>query len=72
MRNYISLVADAIGCVRSYKSDVVGHAKRLGDADVLVEGPQSTWKSHGLSEEEARNIARKYSMSTKAPRSSAP
>ena len=72
VRNYISLVADAIGCVRSYKSDVVGHAKRSGDADVLVEGPQSTWKSHGLSEEDAKNIARKYSMATKAPRSSAP
>jgi len=72
VRNYISLVADAIGCVRSYKSDVVGHAKRSGDADVLVEGPQSTWKSHGLSEEEAKHIARKYSMATKAPRSSAP
>ena len=72
VRNYISLVADAIGCIRTYKSDVLGHAKRSDDVDVLVEGPQSTWKSHGLSKEEAKNIARKHSLATKAPRSSAP
>jgi hypothetical protein len=72
VRNYISIVADAIGCIRTYQSDVLGHAKRSNDVDVLVEGPQSTWKSHGLSKEEAKDIARKYSLATKAPRSSAP
>jgi heterodisulfide reductase subunit D len=72
VRNYISIVAEAIGCVRTYQSDVLGRAKRSGDLDVLVEGAQSTWKSHGLSKEEAKDIARKYSCVTKAPRSSAP
>jgi hypothetical protein len=71
VRNYISLVAEAIGCTRSYESDILGRAKRSGN-HVLVEGPQSTWKSHGLSKKEANDIARKYSWATKAPRSSAP
>src|SRR5271170_1727848 len=64
VRNYISIVAEAIGCIRTYKSDVLGHTKRSGDLNVLVEAPQSTWKSHGLSKEQAKDIARKYSWAT--------
>jgi hypothetical protein len=72
VRNYISFVAEAIGCARTYETDALGRAKRSGDLDILVEGPQSTWKSYDLSKEQAKDIARKYSCAIKAPRSSAP
>ena len=65
VRNYISLVAEAIGCVRSYESDALGHLKRYRDLDALVEGTRSTWTSHGLSKEKAKAVARKYSWATK-------
>ncbi len=72
VRNYISLVAEAIGCVRSYESDALGHLKRYRDLDALVEGTQATWTSHGLSKEKAKAVARKYSWAAKTPRSLAP
>jgi len=72
VRNYISLVAEAIGCSRSYESDSLGRLKRSGDLDAVVESTESAWTSHGLSKEKARAIAGKYSWGTKTPRSSAP
>jgi len=72
VRNYISLVAEAIGCTRSYESDSLGRLKRSGDPDAIVETTQSAWTSHGLSNEQAKEVARNYSWGTKTPRSSAP
>jgi hypothetical protein len=72
VRNYISLVADSIGCARNYESDSLGRLKRSGDADTLVESTRAAWTSNGLSEEQAKAIASKYSWSTKAPRTSSP
>jgi heterodisulfide reductase subunit D len=72
VRNYISLVAESVGCVRNYESDSLGRLKRSAEADIPVKGLQPNWSSHGLSEDEARNIARKYTWKTKTPRSSAP
>jgi hypothetical protein len=72
VRNYISLVAEAIGCARSYESDSLGRLKRLGDLETLVESTEANWTSHGLSKEQAEEIAHKYDWATPAPRSSAP
>jgi heterodisulfide reductase subunit D len=72
VRNYISLVADAIGCTRNYESDTLGRLKHSQDLDALVENTESNWVSHGLSQEQAKAVVRKYSWTTKTPRSSAP
>jgi hypothetical protein len=72
VRNYISLVAKAIGCERTYETDSLGRLKRSGDLNAIVDSTKSAWTSHGLSKEEASDLTRKYSWSTKAPRSSAP
>lgn len=71
-RNYISLVAEAIGCPRSYESDSLGQLKHLGDPAAIVERTRANWTSHGLRQEEAEEIARKYTWATPSPRSSAP
>ena len=71
VRNYISLVADAIGCARNYESDTLGRLKHSRDLDALVENTESNWASHGLSKE-SESGCRKYSWATKTPRSSAP
>jgi heterodisulfide reductase subunit D len=72
VRNYISLVAESLGCARNYESDPLGRLKRSGQADSVVESTRAAWTSNGLSEEQAKAIARKYSWSTKAPRTSSP
>lgn len=72
VRNYISLIAEAIGCTRSYESDALGRLKRTGDATALLESTQANWTSHGLSQEQAEEIVHKYDWATLAPRSSAP
>ncbi|MBM4254997.1 MAG: (Fe-S)-binding protein [Deltaproteobacteria bacterium] len=72
VRNYISLVAEAIGCTRSYESDSLGRLKHADNIDEIVASTQANWTSHGLSKEQAEDIAEKYSWETPAPRSSAP
>ena len=72
VRNYISLIAEAIGCQRDYETDRLGRLKRSGDPEAIVESTESAWTSHGLSKEQAARLARKYSWRTKTPRSSAP
>jgi hypothetical protein len=72
VRNYISLVAEAIGCTRNYESDALGRLKRSRDLESLVETTESNWASHGLSDEKAKSVVRQYSWATKTPRSSAP
>jgi hypothetical protein len=41
VRNYVSLVAEAVGCVRNYESDSLGRLKRSAEADVPVNGLQA-------------------------------
>ena len=72
VRNYISLIAESIGCTRSYESDSLGRLKREGDVEAVVDGTKANWSSHGLNKEQAEEIARKYTWETPAPRSSAP
>ena len=72
VRNYISLIAEAIGYERTYETDSLGRLKRSGDLNAIVDSTKSAWTSHGLSKEEASDLTRKYSWTTKGPRSSAP
>ena len=72
VRNYISLVAEAIGCKRSYESDALGRLKRTGDRATVIQSTQANWASHGVSRKQAEEMAQKYDWSTPAPRSSAP
>lgn len=72
VRNYISLVAEALGCPRSYESDSLGRLKRTGDPATVIQSTQANWASHGLSKEQVEELVQKYDWSTLAPRSSAP
>jgi len=72
VRNYISLVAESIGCVRPYETNTLGQLKQIADPHTIVERTQANWSSHGLSEEEATEIARRYDWARTAPRSVAP
>jgi hypothetical protein len=72
VRNYISLVAESLGCVRTYETDTLGRLKHLGDARAIVERARANWSSHGLTERQASQIACRYDWSPQAPRSVAP
>jgi heterodisulfide reductase subunit D len=72
VRNYISLIAESLGCARTYETNTLGQLKHLEDPQTIVERTQSNWSSHGLSEEQASQIARRYDWSPKAPRLVAP
>src|SRR5262245_34563520 len=72
VRNYISLVAESIGCARPYETNTLGQLKQSADPQTIVERTRANWSSHGLSEEEATAIARRYDWSRPAPRSVAP
>jgi heterodisulfide reductase subunit D len=72
VRNYISLIAESLGCARAYEADSLGELKRIGDPRAIVARTQANWSSHGLTERQALQIARRYDWSTPAPRSAAP
>jgi hypothetical protein len=72
VRNYISLIAESFGCARAYETDSLGQLKQIGDPPAIVERTRPNWSSHGLTEEQAEHIARRYDWSTPAPRSVAP
>jgi hypothetical protein len=72
VRNYISLVAESLGCPRSYETGMLGDLKRLEDPQRIVERTQTNWASHDLTTEQAEDIVRKYNWSLPAPRSTAP
>ncbi len=72
VRNYISLVADALGIERGYPVDALGDYKRMSDPEAIVEAGRSAWSSHGLTAEAARAIAGSYTWEAASPRSSAP
>jgi len=69
IRNYISLIAEALGCRRTYQTNTLGQLKQLGDPHAIVESTRANWTSHGLNEDEATEIAHRYSWSPGAPRS---
>jgi transcriptional regulator with XRE-family HTH domain len=56
VRNVVSIVAEALGCDHP---DRVQAAFMLGDPDAVVEQTRPIWASWGLSEEQARTIARR-------------
>ena len=72
VRNYISLVAESLGCARTYESNTLGRLKQIEDPQAIVERTQANWSSHGLSEEQATEVARRYDWERTAPRSTAP
>ncbi len=63
VRCYISVVADALGCRREYRGNLMRDLKAVGDADGLVQMTRRNWTSHGLSEAEAREVAARYNWS---------
>lgn len=72
VRNYISLLADALGIERAYPVDALGHYKRLNDPDAIVRESRPAWSSHGLTEQRARSIADAYTWEADSPRITAP
>ena len=61
VRNYISIVAEALGL--GTETDQLGDFKKKNDKDDLEEildRSQDAWQSHGLSREQARELAEKY------------
>jgi hypothetical protein len=72
VRNYISLIAEALGYDRAYENDALGRLKHTKDVQDIVESTEANWSSHGLNREQAEDIANKYSWETKALRSVAP
>lgn len=57
VRNYVSIVADALGCVHR---DYFQEFKKLSTPDAIVSLSRPMWGSHGLSEEQARGLVTKY------------
>ena len=57
VRNYISLVAEALGCARR---DDFQELKRLGDPAAIAALSRPVWETHGLSETQAKELAAKY------------
>ncbi len=72
VRNYVSLVADALGIERDYEVDLLGTFKRHADPRQIVELGWPAWSSHGISEQEALETASKYTWAATSPRSTAP
>ena len=66
VRCYISLVADALGCRRDYRDNLMKELKQTGDTDALVKLTRANWSSHGLAESEAREVAARYDWADRA------
>jgi hypothetical protein len=71
IRNYISLIAESLGCPRTYQTNTLGQLKQMDDPQAIVAHTRTNWRSHGLTEEQAAEIARRYAWSSQAPRSGA-
>lgn len=57
VRSYISILSEALG---GGEPDNYKAFKNAGDPDAVVERSRAAWQSHGLSEERARELARKH------------
>ncbi len=67
VRCYISIVADALGCRGSYRSNLMREFKSIGDAEGLVQLTRRNWTSHGVTESEAREMVARYDWSGRTP-----
>lgn len=72
VRNYISLIAESLGCARSYQSNTLGELKQIGEPDAIVARTEPNWSSHGLDRAEATELARRYIWLKDAPRTDSP
>ena len=72
VRNYISLIADSLGCERTYESNALAKLKQIGEPESIVARTESNWSSHGLAKDEAAGIAHRYNWLQSAPRSDSP
>jgi Fe-S oxidoreductase len=54
VRNYISIVAEALGCGHR---DSFQEYKKLGDPEAIAALSRPVWETHGLSEGQAREVA---------------
>jgi Fe-S oxidoreductase len=60
VRNYISIVAEALGCARR---DYFHEFKKLSDPDAIAALSRPVWETHGLSEAQAKELAARYFLS---------
>ena len=58
VRNYISIVAEALGLETEH--DQLGDFKKTADLEDILDRSRDAWESHGLSREQARDLAAKY------------
>ena len=58
VRNYISIVAEALGLETEH--DQLGDFKKTTDLEEILDRSRDAWESHGLSREQARELASKY------------
>ncbi len=58
VRNYISIVAEALGL--ETEQDQLGDFKKTTDLEEILDRSRDAWESHGLSREQARDVASKY------------
>lgn len=63
VRNYISLVAEALGC--GHRDDYQ-EFKKLGDPAAIAALSRPVWESYGLSEAQAKELTAKYFVPKKA------
>ena len=63
VRNYISILAEALGCARP---DSYQEFKKLGDPKAIAAVSRPVWETYGLSEEQALAMATKYFMPKRA------
>ncbi len=57
VRNYISIVAEALGCARR---DYFQEFKKLRDPAAIAALSRAVWETHGLSEERVKELAARY------------
>lgn len=62
VRNYISIVAEALGCARR---DSFQEFKKLGDPSAIAVASRPVWETYGLSEGQAMEVATKYFLPKK-------
>lgn len=58
VRNYISIVAEALGL--GAEQDQLGALKKTGDLEEILDRTREAWTSHGLTRDQARDLAAKY------------
>jgi heterodisulfide reductase subunit D len=62
LRSYISLVSECLGIT---ERDRYQQYRRNGDVDTIVDAAREAWRSHGLTEEQARELAQKHFLASR-------